>query len=58
MGTAEGSIARMFFVRPISVVLIILTLLSALWPVFTGARFRAMVRGNIPKTDASSGGES
>jgi len=33
MGRASGSVLQMFFTRPISIVLIVLTLMSALWPV-------------------------
>jgi len=33
MGRASGSILQMFFTRPISIVLIVLTLMAALWPV-------------------------
>jgi putative tricarboxylic transport membrane protein len=36
MGRASGSILQMFFTRPISIVLIVLTLMSALWPVAQG----------------------
>jgi len=32
MGRAEGSIWKIFFTRPISIVLIILSVISALWP--------------------------
>jgi putative tricarboxylic transport membrane protein len=32
MGRAEGSVLKMFFLRPISAILIVLTLLSAGWP--------------------------
>ena len=32
MGTAEGSVLGMFFTRPISLVLIVLTVISASWP--------------------------
>ncbi len=40
MGTAKGSIIQMFFGRPISIGLIVLTLVSALWPVYTAYRAR------------------
>lgn len=33
MGRASGSILKLFFLRPISLILIVLTLFSALWPV-------------------------
>ena len=36
MGRASGSILQMFFTRPISIVLIVLTLMSALFPVAQG----------------------
>jgi len=32
MGRAEGSVLQVFFTRPISIVLILLTIVSALWP--------------------------
>jgi putative tricarboxylic transport membrane protein len=43
MGKAEGSVLRMFFLRPISAILIVLTLVSAAWPFlrdFSGKRKR------------------
>jgi len=32
MGTAAGSVLKIFFTRPISIILIILTITSACWP--------------------------
>ncbi len=40
MGRAKGSVGAMFFSRPISLVLIALTLVSAFWPVYTSIRAR------------------
>lgn len=36
MGRAKGSVVGMFFARPISIILIILTLISAFWPLIAG----------------------
>ena len=44
MGRASGSILQMFFTRPISIVLIVLTLMSARWPVAQGMMCRAQKR--------------
>jgi putative tricarboxylic transport membrane protein len=38
MGRAKGSMAGMFFARPISIILIVMTLISALWPILIKAR--------------------
>jgi putative tricarboxylic transport membrane protein len=38
MGRAKGSVLNMFFNRPISIVLIILTLISAFWPLIARVR--------------------
>ncbi|MDF1567859.1 MAG: tripartite tricarboxylate transporter permease [Spirochaetaceae bacterium] len=38
MGRAKGSMAGMFFARPISIILIVMTLISALWPMLIKAR--------------------
>jgi putative tricarboxylic transport membrane protein len=43
MGRAAGSVLSMFFSRPISIVLIILTVVSAFWP-FISKRIRSMVK--------------
>ena len=40
MGRAKGSVISMFFTRPISIILIILTLVSACWPLIVKARGR------------------
>jgi len=48
MGRAAGSILQIFFTRPISIILIFLTIISAGWPVirkFTGGKRRYAKRG-------------
>ena len=46
MGTAKGSVVGMFFARPISLILIFLTLVSAVWPMISGALKSRRIRRN------------
>lgn len=47
MGHAAGSILAVFFTRPISIVLIILSVLSILWPVLTRKRIQRGEKGSV-----------
>ncbi len=54
MGKASGSIFKVFFTRPISIILIIICLLSMAWPVVTAIakkrrERRAMPQGGLPE---------
>ncbi len=47
MGHAAGSILAVFFTRPISIVLIILSVLSISWPVLTRKRIQRGEKGSV-----------
>ncbi|KJS86092.1 MAG: C4-dicarboxylate ABC transporter permease [Peptococcaceae bacterium BICA1-8] len=47
MGRAEGSIWKVFFTRPISLVLIILAIISALWPFISEWRRNKAEKGRL-----------